>query len=190
MKIQQQQQQQQNPEDRKLIRFLYLLNVIGVHNNEDTEQSDGDEEVQVLQNSSHFGSHHLWEPLLHPYERLLWIHLSLSLSLRTENFPERVTENFKALDSLFFSTLYPIPSRHVSNDADYINKKKKGQLVFTFSLVLTKIIHSFLQYSTVLYESGKFLNNMFGWVEEGKKMRKKKRFLYVWDLERVKVERE
>ena len=130
MKIQQQQQQQQqqkNPEDRKLIRFLYLLNVIGVHNNEDTEQSDGDEEVQVLQNSSHFGSHHLWEPLLHPYERLLWIHLSLSLSLRTENFPERVTENFKALDLLFFSTLYPIPSRHVSNDADYINKKKKGQ---------------------------------------------------------------
>ena len=116
--------------------------------------------------------------------------ISLSLSLRTENFPERVTENFKALDSLFFSTLYPIPSRHVSNDADYINKKKKGQLVFTFSLVLTKIIHSFLQYSTVLYESGKFLNNIFGWVEEGKKMRKKKRFLYVWDLERVKVERE
>ena len=115
---------------------------------------------------------------------------SISLSLRTENFPERVTENFKALDLLFFSTLYPIPSRHVSNDADYINKKKKGQLVFTFSLVLTKIIHSFLQYSTVLYESGKFLNNMFGWVEEGKKMRKKKRFLYVWDLERVKVERE
>ena len=115
---------------------------------------------------------------------------SISLSLQTENFPERVTENFKSSRLTFFSTLYPIPSRHVSNDADYINIIiKRGQWVFTFSLVLTKIIYSFLQYSTVLYESGKFLNDLFGWVEEGKKMRKKNLFLYVLDLEIEKVER-
>ena len=135
-----------NPEDRKLIRFLYLLNVIGVHNNEDTEQSDGDEEVQVLQNSSHFGSHHLWEPLLHPYERLLWIHLSLSPD---GEFSRESDRKLQSSWLTFFSTLYPIPSRHVSNDADYINKNKKVNWFLLFHLFWPKLYIP--SYSTLLF---------------------------------------
>lgn len=57
----------------------YLLNIIGMHNNEDTEQGDGNEKIKVLQSSSQFGPQHLRESLLHAYERLLRIHRPLSL---------------------------------------------------------------------------------------------------------------
>ena len=117
------------------------------------------------------------------------ISLSLSLSGR-RIFPREWQKTSKLLTHFFSLLSILFPQDTFQTMRIILIRKKKGQLVFTFSLVLTKTIHSFLQYSTVLYESGKFLNNMFGWVEEGKKMRKKKRFLYVWDLERVKVERE
>lgn len=51
------------------------MNVIGMHNNENTEQHNGYEEVYVLQSSSDFRSKDLREPLLYSYEGLLWIHV-------------------------------------------------------------------------------------------------------------------
>lgn len=57
------------------IEEAYLLDVIGVHNNENTEQGYGDDEAQILESSSHFGREHLREPLLDSDKRLLRIHL-------------------------------------------------------------------------------------------------------------------
>ncbi|GKV22652.1 hypothetical protein SLEP1_g32503 [Rubroshorea leprosula] len=52
-----------------------------MHNNKNTEQGDGNEEIDVLQSSSHSRRQHLREPLLDPYECLLRIHLSMFLYL-------------------------------------------------------------------------------------------------------------
>ena len=139
-----------NPEDRKLIRFLYLLNVIGVHNNEDTEQSDGDEEVQVLQNSSHFGSHHLWEPLLHPYERLLWIHLSLSLSLSGRRIFPREWQKTSKLLTHFFSLLSILfPQDTFQTMRIILIRKKKVNWFLLFHSFWPKLFIP--SYSTLLF---------------------------------------
>lgn len=45
-----------------------------MHNDENTEQGDGNDKVEILQNNSNFGREHLREPLLHAYEGLLRIH--------------------------------------------------------------------------------------------------------------------
>lgn len=50
-----------------------------MHNNENTEQGDGDEEANILESSSHLGGKHLGEALLNSYKGLLRIHLSLEI---------------------------------------------------------------------------------------------------------------
>lgn len=51
-----------------------LLNVVCVHDDENTEQGNGYTEVHILQSGSDFGSQHLGKPLLNSNKRLLWIH--------------------------------------------------------------------------------------------------------------------
>lgn len=63
-----------------------MLHIIGVHNNENTEQSDSDEEAKIFQASSDFRRQNLREPLLYSDERLLWIH-----RYSERNIAEKVT---------------------------------------------------------------------------------------------------
>lgn len=77
---------------RRWVKNEYLLDVIGVHNNDNTEESDGNEEIDVLERSSYSRCQDMWESFLNPNKSLFRIHPIDSLLISILNHPHENTK--------------------------------------------------------------------------------------------------
>lgn len=55
----------------------YLLDIIRVHDDQQTEKKNSNNDIKIFKSSSDSWSKHLREPLLNTNKSLFWIHLFL-----------------------------------------------------------------------------------------------------------------